>query len=148
MFHSSRSLVTMILVCVAPNESSCARTFLAISGRSPESSRTAPIRPPVSSTASFTAYTAGGFDSLAQERLQRAVIGLARSGVFVLLSNSYVPEVRELYARSPDARAAGLAAHTVKARRAINSRASARGTVREYVVTNVRRSPSAAGGFV
>ncbi|MEO7273721.1 MAG: Dam family site-specific DNA-(adenine-N6)-methyltransferase [Vicinamibacterales bacterium] len=103
---------------------------------------------PVSSTASFTAYTAGGFDSQAQERLQRAVIGLARSGVFVLLSNSYVPEVRELYARSADARAAGLAAHTVKARRAINSRASARGTVREYVVTNVRRSPSAAGGFV
>jgi hypothetical protein len=56
--------------------------------------------------------------------------------------------VRALYARSADARAAGLAAHTVKARRAINSRASGRGTVREYVVTNVRRSSSATGGFV
>ena len=41
---------------------------------------------------------------------------------------------------SAEARAAGLAAHTVSARRAINSRASGRGTVREYVVTNVRRS--------
>ena len=68
--------------------------------------------------------------------------------MFVLLSNSYVPEVRALYARSADARAAGLAAHTVKARRAINSRASARGAVREYVVTNVRRAASTAAGFV
>jgi len=103
---------------------------------------------PVSATASFTAYTAGGFDSHAQVRLQRLVVGLALQGVSVLLSNSYVPEVRALYARSADARAAGLAAHTVRARRAINSRASGRGTVREYVVTNVRRSASAPRGFV
>jgi len=103
---------------------------------------------PVSATASFTAYTAGGFDSDAQIRLQRLVVGLAGAGVFVLLSNSYAPEVRALYARSAEARAAGLAAHTVRARRAINSRASGRGMVREYVVTNVRRAGSATGGFV
>jgi len=103
---------------------------------------------PVSATASFTAYTASGFDSAAQAALQRLVVGLARAGVFVLLSNSYVPEVQALYAQSGEARAAGLEAHTVQARRAINSRAAARGTVPEYVITNVPRSASAQPGFV
>ena len=50
MFHSSRSEVTMILVWVAPSESSSSRTWVASRARSPESSRTAPSRPPVSST--------------------------------------------------------------------------------------------------
>ena len=40
----------MILVWVAPSESSSSRTWLASRARSPESSRTAPSRPPVSST--------------------------------------------------------------------------------------------------
>jgi len=66
----------------------------------------------------------------------------------VALDDFTAPEVRALYARSAEARAAGLAAHTVRARRAINSRASGRGMVREYVVTNVRRAGSATGGFV
>jgi DNA adenine methylase len=93
---------------------------------------------PVSSTARFTSYTAAGFGSSEQIALQRAVIAMAREGAFVLLSNSLAPEVRELYAESAEARSAGLTAHTVPARRAINSRASGRGVVGEYVISNVR----------
>jgi DNA adenine methylase len=103
---------------------------------------------PVSATANFTSYTADGFDSHAQAHLQRLVVALAQAGVFIVLSNSYVPEVRALYARSAAAKAAGLVAHTVRARRAINSRGSARGSVPEYVITNVPRSDPARRGFV
>ena len=103
---------------------------------------------PVSPTARFTAYTANGFGSDQQASLQRVVIDLARTGTFVLLSNSLTPEVRALYLDSPDARSAGLEAHTVPARRAINSRASARGAVGEYVISNVRPAGRQPGKFV
>jgi hypothetical protein len=56
----------------------------------------------------------------------------------VLLSNSSAPEIRRLYARSVSARGAGLRTTTVRARRAINARASGRGEVREYLITNLR----------
>jgi DNA adenine methylase len=93
---------------------------------------------PVSSTAKFTSYTASGFGSAQQASLQREVIGLANRGAFVLLSNSVAPEVEQLYARSSEARTAGLKTRTVSARRAINSQPSRRGAVHEYVITNVR----------
>jgi len=94
---------------------------------------------PVSGTARFTAYTSGGFDSEQQTLLQRTVIGLARRGTRVLLSNSAAPQIRGLYQRHQGAKMAGLKATTVAARRAINSRATARGPVREYLITNVDR---------
>ena len=90
-------------------------------------------------TSRFTAYTAGGFGTAEQQRLQRAVIDLALRGAAVLLSNSAVPAIRALYARHIGARRAGLRATTVEARRAINSRAASRGPVREYLITNVSR---------
>jgi len=93
---------------------------------------------PLSTTARFTSYTAGGFSAAEQARLQEAVIDLASRGAFVLLSNSSAPEIRRLYA-SDNARRAGLRAKTVPARRAINSRASSRGPVQEYVITNITR---------
>jgi DNA adenine methylase len=93
---------------------------------------------PVSRTAQFTSYTAGGFGPDQQERLQQAVIRLAARGGRVLLSNSVAPEIRRLYARSDAARSAGLTARTVPARRAINSSPTRRGAVREYLITNVR----------
>lgn len=96
---------------------------------------------PVSSTARFTAYTAGGFGPVEQETLQRTVISLASRGASVLLSNSAAPQIRALYARHRGARSAGLKATTVAARRAINSRAASRGAVREYLITNVARRP-------
>lgn len=94
---------------------------------------------PLSATARFTSYSAGGFGSDAQESLQRAVIALASRGASVLLSNSSAPQIRQLYARHRAARSAGLRATTVAARRAINSRAASRGPVREYLITNVAR---------
>ena len=94
---------------------------------------------PLSGTARFTAYTAEGFGAGEQEALQRWVITLAGRGASVLLSNSAAPKIRELYARHRGARSAGLRATTVVARRAINSRASSRGPIREYLITNVAR---------
>jgi DNA adenine methylase len=99
---------------------------------------------PVSRTAHFTAYTAGGFGSDQQEALQRSVLALARRGARVLLSNSASREIHRLYAGNAEMRLAGVIATTVAARRAINSRASARGAIREYLITNL--NPSQPGG--
>jgi len=92
---------------------------------------------PTSATASFTAYTPGGFDVDAQRRLQMVVVELARRGCHVLLSNSTAPEITALYADNVVARAAGLRAVRVSARRAINSRGGSRGAVDEYLISNV-----------
>lgn len=92
---------------------------------------------PVSRTAAFTSYTAARFGPEEQSRLQRAVIALAERGVHVLLSNSVAPQIRDLYERNAEARAAGLVVRKVPARRAINSRAAGRGAVLEYLISNV-----------
>jgi DNA adenine methylase len=92
---------------------------------------------PVSDTANFTGYTAFGFSNDDQRRLQHAVIELAERGCHVILSNSTAPIINELYEKSPAARSAGLRAHRVSARRAINSKASLRGDVAEYIISNV-----------
>jgi DNA adenine methylase len=91
---------------------------------------------PLSRTASFTAYTAPGFDADAQRRLQQMVIRLAARGCRVLVSNSTADEIAALYERDEDARAAGLRTLRVPARRAINSNASRRGAVEEYLIHN------------
>jgi len=92
---------------------------------------------PVSRTASFTSYTAVRFAVDDQIRLQQVVIELARRGCHVLVSNSTADEIDALYATSPDARAAGLRAERVRARRAINSSGSRRGLVDEFLISNV-----------
>ena len=93
---------------------------------------------PVSRTACFTSYTVSRFGAEEQAVLQRAVIDLASRGAYVLLSNSVAPDIGELYGENPAARGAGLKTRTVAARRAINSRASERGAVLEYLITNVQ----------
>jgi DNA adenine methylase len=93
---------------------------------------------PLSSTANFTSYTAQGFDDANQRRLQRIVIDLVQRGCFVVLSNSTAPLITALYETDIAAKRAGLRAYRVPARRAINSNASRRGTIEEYVITNVR----------
>jgi DNA adenine methylase len=95
---------------------------------------------PLSRTASFAHYTAAGFTPFDQRRLQQAVIDACRRGAKLLLSNSSAPDIVELYS-STAAQRAGLALTLVPARRAINSRASARGAVHEVVVSNVRPTP-------
>jgi DNA adenine methylase len=94
---------------------------------------------PLSRTASFAHYTAGGFSAFDQRRLQQAVIAACRRGAHVVLSNSSAPEIVELYSK-PAARKAGLHVHLVPARRSINSRGASRGPVNELIV-----SPLAVG---
>lgn len=93
---------------------------------------------PLSTTANFTSYTSSGFSNNDQRQLQEVVIALANRGSHVVLSNSTAPLITELYAKSSAARKAGLRAYRVAARRAINSDATRRGEVMEYLVTNVR----------
>jgi DNA adenine methylase len=90
---------------------------------------------PLSETARFANYTAAGFSAADQERLQAAIVGAARRGAIVVLSNSSASSIVRLYG-SQAAKAAGLVVHRVPARRAINATASARGPVDELLVTN------------
>ena len=95
---------------------------------------------PLSATAQFTSYTSGGFSTADQEQLQRTVIRLARKGCWVLLSNSTAPAVAALYDGNRDAQRADLRAYKIPARRTINSNASRRGVVDEYLITNIPKS--------
>ena len=97
---------------------------------------------PLSTTASFTSYTADRFDASDQRRLQEVVIRLAKRRCHVVLSNSTAPEIVALYDGNADARRAGIRTHRVPARRAINSNAARRGPVEEYVITNVTPRPA------
>ncbi|GAB4215429.1 MAG: DNA adenine methylase [Sandaracinaceae bacterium] len=84
---------------------------------------------PVSETASFTAYAAGdGFSRADQTRLRDVYAELDRRGAKLMLSNSDVPFIRELYAR--------WRIDVVAAPRAINCDARGRGLVSEVVVRN------------
>ena len=94
---------------------------------------------PLSTTAHFTSYTSDGFGADDQRHLQQVAIALAARRCHVLLSNSTAPEIAALYDGNAEAEKAGLLAHTVPARRAINSNASRRGDVQEYVITNLPR---------
>jgi DNA adenine methylase len=99
---------------------------------------------PLSATSNFTAYTALRFGAEDQRRLQQIVIALATRGCSVLLSNSTADEITALYEHSAAARAAGLRAIRVPARRAINRNAAQRGVVDEYLISNVRQLPAPA----
>jgi DNA adenine methylase len=83
---------------------------------------------PLSDTADFTSYAAGGFGPTEQQRLAEIVGKLSAAGVLVMLSNSDTPAVRALYER--------YRIDVVTASRSINSRANGRGKVREVVVRN------------
>jgi DNA adenine methylase len=91
---------------------------------------------PLSPTSNFAQYTAEGFTSFDQQRLQQAVLAACRRGARVVVSNSSATQVWRLYS-TPDAIKAGLRISSVPARRAINSRASARGAVDELIISNV-----------
>src|SRR5262249_41505189 len=63
---------------------------------------------PVSETARFTSYTAEGFGTADQRRLQDVVLELAERGCQVLLSNSAVPATLTLYEDNQSVRRAGF----------------------------------------
>lgn len=79
------------------------------------------------SKASFTAY-AGRFGATEQKRLAQAFRALDDRGCKLMLSNSACADVRRLYR--------GYRFHFAHARRAIGCKASGRGIVREFVITN------------
>jgi DNA adenine methylase len=99
---------------------------------------------PLSKSASFTSYTASRFDEADQARLQQLLLEMARRGCYVLLSNSTAPGISALYETNRDAADAGLSTFRVTARRAINSNASRRGSVDEYLITNIPAGESVA----
>jgi DNA adenine methylase len=91
---------------------------------------------PLSPTSSFAHYTATGFTSSDQQRLQQAVVAACGRGAHVVVSNSSAREIWRLYGTAQAARA-GLRIQSVPARRAINSRAASRGPVDELIISNV-----------
>lgn len=96
---------------------------------------------PLSASAHFTSYTAGGFADDDQRRLQQAVIALATRGCHVVLSNSTAPLIVELYEHDAEVQRAGLRVHRVAARRAINSDPTRRGDLMEFIVTTESPRP-------
>ena len=101
---------------------------------------------PLSRTASFAQYTAGGFGAQDHHRLQKSVVTAAKRGAVVLMSNSSAPAIVAAYGGSA-ARRAGLSMHRVPARRAINSRAVLRGPVDELIITNAAASGRRPAGL-
>lgn len=83
---------------------------------------------PVSTTASFTAYAQDGFRREDQMRLRDVFAALDKRGCKLMLSNSDVPFIRDLYK--------AFRLDTVMAPRAINSDATKRGCVSELLVRN------------
>ena len=82
---------------------------------------------PLSRTSNFNTYSPSGFPWSEQERLAGIVRELDRRGVLFTLSNS--EPVRRLYR--------GFKVRVVHANRSINTKTSARGPVREIIVTNI-----------
>jgi DNA adenine methylase len=83
---------------------------------------------PLSPTSNFTAYTAGGFGHEQHVKLRDLALELKNRGVHVLLSNSGSPLVEELYGKD-------FKLEAVSARRNINRNGSARGAVKEYLIS-------------
>lgn len=83
---------------------------------------------PVSRTSNFTSYAEEGFAQADQARLRDVYAELDRRGCRLMLSNSDVPFIRELYAR--------WRIDVISAARAISCDPTKRGPVSEVVVRN------------
>lgn len=83
---------------------------------------------PVSRTANFTAYASDGFTQADQTRLRDVFRELDRRGSKLMLSNSNVPFIRELYR--------GYQIDEVLAARAVSCDPKKRGSVTELVIRN------------
>jgi DNA adenine methylase len=82
---------------------------------------------PVSDTAYFTSYTQEGFSFNDQIALRDLCARLVDKGAHIILSNAESPFIEKLYQ--------GFKINSVFATRAINSKASSRGEVGEFIVT-------------
>jgi DNA adenine methylase len=83
---------------------------------------------PLTATSNFDSYTKERFVAKDQLDLRDLARDLKSRGVHVILSNSAAPLVRDLYAD-------GFTVADVLARRAINSKGSARGAIKELLIT-------------
>lgn len=83
---------------------------------------------PINKTSSFTSYTSEGFNLNEQKRLRNTFFKLSNKGVKVMLSNSDVDIIRELYKEAN--------IHSVQANRFINSNSKKRGKIGEVIITN------------
>jgi DNA adenine methylase len=86
---------------------------------------------PVNKTSSFTAYTNEAFLDKEQIELRNTFAELSQRGCFVMLSNSDVPFINEIYSGIN-----GVRINKVEAGRAINSNGTKRGKVTEVLITN------------
>jgi DNA adenine methylase len=83
---------------------------------------------PLSKTANFTDYNSRGFGFTDQERLAKLFRKLSKKGVHLMLSNSKMPKIEDLYS--------GFTIDTVDAKRFINCNGQRRNGVQEIIVTN------------
>ncbi|HEM6213297.1 TPA: DNA adenine methylase [Streptococcus suis] len=83
---------------------------------------------PLSETSAFTSYTHEGFSYEEQVRLRDVFRKLDKKGAYVMLSNSSSPLVEELYK--------GFNIHKVESIRTNGAKASSRGKISEFIVTN------------
>ena len=83
---------------------------------------------PLTATSNFTSYTAGGFSAKDQEDLRDLALRLKEGGVHVLISNSSAEVIEKLYLDK------GFEIESVQARRNINSKASKRGAIEEFLI--------------
>jgi DNA adenine methylase len=83
---------------------------------------------PISSTSRFTAYHAKEFSFEDQVRLSRVCRSLTRRNVSLMISNSWAPQICQLYQ--------GFHNEMITALRAINSRGDRRTGVPEMIITN------------
>lgn len=83
---------------------------------------------PISSSASFTGYTAGGFGEQEQIALKEQCDALNAKGIKFLLSNSSCPFIEDLYK--------DYIIEHVNAKRAINANPEKRGEIKEVLVRN------------
>lgn len=89
-----------------------------------------PYAPLVDDKKSFVGYTLNGFDAKEQGRLRDLFNALTNKGVKVMLSNSSVPYIHDIYSEYKDTTI------VVPAKRSINSKSSGRGKVDEVLIMN------------
>ena len=83
---------------------------------------------PISESSNFTGYIQGGWDEKAQIRLRNVCDQLNHKGIKFLLSNSASGFIKEIYSQ--------YHIHIVQANRAVNSDASKRGQIDEFLICN------------
>ncbi|WP_297302143.1 DNA adenine methylase [uncultured Bifidobacterium sp.] len=81
---------------------------------------------PISSSASFTGYTEGGFGYEEQRRLKKTCDDLKKQKVHFLESNSDCDDIRKLYSEYDIT--------IVEAKRSVNSKANKRGAIKEVLI--------------